>query len=169
MIGVVELSLFKKSKINKIKTAQAVKDFFTDDFNHYLSLANKHLGDISSPTLDPNGVVIHDGQNHQEERLLININAQACVIAVDKAMSACSKTSHTILYLKFVKHMTNDKIAERLFCQRTKFNELKNDACVEFAERLDYWKKEEHAEIEDLLFFEPTEIAKRGKRAVKER
>lgn len=156
------MSLFKKSKVNKIKTAQAVKDFFADDFNHYLSLSNKHLSDISSPKLDPNGVITHDGQNHQDERMLININAQACVVAVDKAISSCSQTSHTILYLKFIKHMTNDQIAERLICQRTRFNELKNDACVEFAERLDYWKKEEHADLEDLLIFEPTEITNSG-------
>lgn len=157
MIGVVNLSLFKKSKIDKVKTAQAVKEFFTNDFNHYLNLANKHLSDISSPTLDPNGVVVHDGRNHQDERLLININAQACVQAVDRAISSCSQPSHTILYLKFIKQMTNDQIAERLICQRTRFNKLKNDACVEFAERLDYWKKEEHAELDDLLVFKPIE------------
>lgn len=68
--------------------------------------------------------------------------------------------------------MPNDKIAERLTCQKTKFNELKNDACVEFPERLDYWKKE-HTEFDDLLVFESIETTKRviersncGKRAV---
>lgn len=56
--------------------------------------------------------------------------------------------------------MTNDQIVERLICQRTRFNELKNDAFVEFAERLDYWKKEEHAELDDLLVFKPIETTK---------
>lgn len=56
MTGVAELSLFKKSKIEKVKTAQVVKDFFANDFNHYLNLANNHLSDMSSPILDPNNV-----------------------------------------------------------------------------------------------------------------
>lgn len=64
--------------------------------------------------------------------------------------------------------MPNDKIAERLICQKTKFNELKNDACVEFPERLDYWKKE-HTEFDDLLVFESIETTKSDQTAVKER
>lgn len=63
MIGVVNLSLLKNSKIDKVKMAQAFKDFFVDDFSHYLNLANKHLSDVSSQTLDPNGVIVHDGRN----------------------------------------------------------------------------------------------------------
>lgn len=63
MIGVVNLSLLKNSKIDKVKMAQAFKDFFVDDFSHYLNLANKHLSYVSSQTLDPNGVIVHDGRN----------------------------------------------------------------------------------------------------------
>lgn len=162
MIGVIELSLFKESKIDKVKTAQAVKDFFADDFNHYLNLANKHLSDISSPTLDPNNVGGHDGLNHQDERMTVNLDAQSCVKAVDHTISSCSYPSNIILYLGFIKKMTNEKLCERLFCQSTRLNELKNDACVEFAERLEYWKKEDHAEIADLLVFESIETTKSG-------
>lgn len=60
MIGVVELSLFKKSKIDKAKTIQNFREFFEVDFKHYLNLANKHLSDIASPSLDDNGIAVHD-------------------------------------------------------------------------------------------------------------
>ena len=99
MIGVVELSLFKESKIDKVKTAQAVKDFFADDFNHYLNLGNKHLSDISSPTLVPNNVGNHDELNHQDERMTINLDAQACVLAVDHTISRCSSPKPSCIYL----------------------------------------------------------------------
>lgn len=158
MIGVVELSLFKESKIDKVKTAQAVKDFFADDFNHYLNLANKHLSDISSPTLDPNNVGSHDVLNHQDERMTINLDAQACVLAVDHTISSCSSPNNTILYLSFIKKQTDISIANRLVYQSARYYQLKNEALVEFAERLDYWRQVDHASLPDLRVFKETNV-----------
>ncbi len=158
MIGVVQFTLFKKSKIDKTQTAEAVKNFFADDFNHYLNLANKHLSDISSPTLDPNNVGGHDGRNHQDERMVVNLDAQNCVKAVNHTISSCSYPSNTILYLYFIKKMPNDNIAKRLGYQSTRFIEIKKEALVEFAERLDYWRQIDHASINDLRVFEKQEV-----------
>ena len=157
MIGVVELSLFKKSKINKAKTIQNVRDFFEDDFKHYLNLANKHLSDISSPTLDDNGIAVHDGLNHQDERMTVNIDAQNVVRAVDHTISSCSYPSNIILYLYFIQKISNDNISKRLGYQNTRFHEIKNDALVEFAERFDFWRQEDNTDIEDLRSFEDSE------------
>ena len=157
MIGVVELSLFKKSKINKAKTIQNVREFFEDDFKHYLNLANKHLSDISSPTLDDNGIAVHDGLNHQDERMAVNIDAQNVVRAVDHTISSCSYPSGIILYLYFIQKISNDNIAKRLGYQNTRFHEIKNDALVEFAERFDFWRQEDSTDIEDLRSFEDSE------------
>ncbi|RMC46526.1 ArpU family phage packaging/lysis transcriptional regulator [Lactobacillus sp. ESL0230] len=153
MIGVEQSVLFKKAKLDKAKTAQAVKNFFTEDFGHYLNLANKHLSDISSPTLDPNNVGGHDGRNHQDERIVVNLDAQACVRAVNHALSSCNYSSGIILYLFFIKKMPDTKIAERLGYQSARYYQLKNNACVEFAERLDYWRKKDSASIDDLRVF----------------
>lgn len=158
MIGVVQFTLFKKSKIDKTQTAEAVKNFFADDFNHYLNLANKHLSDISSPILDPNNVGGHDGRNHQDERMVVNLDAQNCVKAVNHTISSCSYPSNTILYLYFIKKMSNDNIAKRLGYQSTRFIEIKKEALVEFAERLDYWRQIDHASINDLRVFEKQEV-----------
>lgn len=157
MIGVVELSLFKKSKIDKAKTIQNVRDFFEDDFKHYLNLANKHLSDISSPTLDDNGIAVHDGLNHQDERMTINIDAQNVVKAVDHTISSCSYPNSIILYLYFIQKISNDNIAKRLGYQNTRFHEIKNDALVEFAERFDFWRQEDSTDIEDLRSFDDSE------------
>lgn len=158
MIGVKELSLFKKAKLNKTKTAQKVNDFFTEDFNHYLNLANKHLSDISSPKLDATGVTTHDGKNHQDESLAINLDAQACVAAVDHALSSCDYKHGKILYQYFIQGLTDEKIYQQLNYQSSRYYEIKTDALVEFAERMDYWRQHEHSSIEDLRVFEDVEL-----------
>ena len=158
MIGVVQLALFKNSKIDREKTAQNVKSFFTDDFKHYLNLANKHLSDISSPTLDPNNMGGHDGLNHQDERMVVNLDAQNCVKAVNHTLNSCSYPSNIILYLYFVKKMSNDSIAQRLGYQSTRFIEIKKEALVEFAERFDFWRQEDKTSMEDLRVFEHEEM-----------
>lgn len=156
MIGV--LALFKNSKLNKTKTKQNVKDFFANDFNHYLNLANKHLSDISAPKLDPNAVAVHDGRNHADEKILVNMDARCCVQAVDDTISSCSYPSGLIIYLYFIKRMTDDKIAERLTYSPARYYQLKNDALIEFAERLDYWRQIDHASLNDLRAFEKTDV-----------
>lgn len=158
MIGVVQLALFKNSKIDQEKTAQNVKAFFTDDFKHYLNLANKHLSDISSPTLDPNNMGGHDGLNHQDERMVVNLDAQNCVKAVNHTLSSCSYPSNTVLYLYFIKKISNDSIAQRLGYQSTRFIEIKKEALVEFAERFDFWRQEDKTSMEDLRVFEHEEM-----------
>ena len=158
MIGVVQLALFKNSKIDQEKTAQNVKAFFTDDFKHYLNLANKHLSDISSPTLDPNNMGGHDGLNHQDERMAVNLDAQNCVKAVNHTLNSCSYPSNTILYLYFIKKISNDSIAQRLGYQSTRFIEIKKEALVEFAERFDFWRQEDKTSMEDLRVFEHEEM-----------
>lgn len=158
MIGVVQLALFKNSKIDQEKTAQNVKSFFTDDFKHYLNLANKHLSDISSPTLDPNNMGGHDGLNHQDERMVVNLDAQNCVKAVNHTISSCGYPSNTILYLYFIKRMSNDSIAQRLGYQSTRFIEIKKEALVEFAERFDFWRQEDKTSMGDLRVFENEEM-----------
>lgn len=140
MIGVVELSLFKKSKIDKAKTIQNFREFFEVDFKHYLNLANKHLSDIASPTLDDNGIAVHDGLNHQDAHMVVNIDAQNVFKVVDHTISSCSYPSNIILYLYFILKNSNDNITKRLGYQNTRFHEIKNDALVEFAIRFDFFR-----------------------------
>lgn len=96
--------------------------------------------------------------NHQDERMAINLDSQGCVSAVDHTISICSSPSNIILFLSFIKKMTNEKLCESLFCQFTRLNELKNDACIKFAERMEYWRKAECASLEDLRVYEKAKI-----------
>lgn len=156
MIG-VETTLFVKSKLNNIETVQKVKDFFDNDFDHYLNLAGEHRADISSPTMDITGIATH-GINHQDESMAINIDAANCVLAVDHTISSCSNSGEkpygTILYLFYVKNMNNYLIAERLGYQMTRYYELKNRALMEFAERMELWRKRDHSSIKSLLVYD---------------
>ena len=54
--------------------------------------------------------------------------------------------------------MTDDKIAERLTYSLARYYQLKNDALIEFAERLDYWRQIDHASLDDLRAFEKTTV-----------
>ena len=156
MIGV--LALFNKAKLNKLKTAQKVKDFFADDFNHYLNLSGKHRTDLSSPSFDPTGVSAQNGINHQDESMTINIDAVNCVKAFDDAISSCTNTGDMpyamILYLYYIKRMQDYRISARLGYQSARYYELKSEALVEFAERLDFWRQKDHADLEDLRVFD---------------
>lgn len=158
MIG-VETTLFSKSKLNRSDTALKVKAFFENDFDHYLNLAGAHRADISSPTMDITGIATH-GLNSQDERMAVNIDAANCVTAVDHTISSCSNSGEkpygTILYYSYIKNISNYVIAERLDYQMTRYYELKNEALVEFAERMELWRKRDHASLKSLLVFDNT-------------
>lgn len=156
MIG-VETTLFSEKKLNKLDTAQRVKDFFENDFDHYLNLAGAHRTDISSPTMDITGISAH-GINHQDASMAINIDAANCVLAVDHTISSCSNSGErpygTILYYSYIKNLSNYVIAERLGYQMSRYYELKNRALVEFAERMELWRKRDNTSINTLCVFE---------------
>ena len=158
MIG-VETTLFSESKLNRSDTALKVKAFFEKDFDHYLNLAGAHRTDISSPTIDITGIASH-GLNTQDERMAVNIDAANCVTAVDHTISSCSNSGEkpygTILYYSYIKNISNYVIAERLDYQMTRYYELKNEALVEFAERMELWRKRDHTSLKSLLVFDNT-------------
>lgn len=158
MIG-VETTLFSESKLNRSDTALNVKTFFEKDFDHYLNLAGAHRTDISSPTMDITGIASH-GLNTQDERMAVNIDAANCVTAVDHTISSCSNSGEkpygTILYYSYIKNISNYVIAERLDYQMTRYYELKNEALVEFAERMELWRKRDRTSLKSLLVFDNT-------------
>ncbi|RHW48982.1 ArpU family phage packaging/lysis transcriptional regulator [Lactobacillus bombicola] len=158
MIGAIELSLFKNAKLNNSKTAEKVKDFFANDFKHYLRLANKHRTDISSPKMDITGIAAHDGLNHQDELMTVNLDALACVAAVDHTISSCDNPNNQILYLCYIKQLQDVVIAERLGYQKSRYQEIKSDALVEFAERFDSWREIDGASVDSLLVFDNVEL-----------
>ena len=170
MIGVVQLSFLKNTKIDITKTAQNVKDFFEHDFDHYLNLSGKHRSDLSSPQMDITGITAHNGVNHQDESMAVNIDADNCVLAVDHTISSCSNSGDkpygTILYLSYIKNISNYAIAQRLGYQTTRYYELKNRALVEFAERMELYRKRDHTSIEDLRIFEDEQQGKVQKRTM---
>ena len=61
-----------------------------------------------------------------------------------------------ILYYSYIKNISNYVIAERLGYQMTRYYELKNRALVEFAERMELWRKRDHSSLKSLLVFDNT-------------
>lgn len=152
------MNLLKQVKLNKTATVKNVKSFFTNDFEHYLNLSGKHRTDLASPTFDASGVTNHSGVNHQEQNMSINIDAGNCVQAVNDAIANCTNTRDmpyaTIIYYYYIKRLDDYKIYERLGYQKAQYYRLKSSALLEFAERLDYWRQQDQADLPDLRVYE---------------
>lgn len=161
MLGVVALD-FINFDLDETKTFEAVKDFFKEDFQKYLNYSGKHRTDLSSPILDPTGVTAH-GVNHQENRMVINADAARCVEAVNDTIIDCTNTPEhpyaTILFLSFIRHFTDEKASIRVSLSSTTYGRFKKSACIEFAQRIDYWKQVHGADIRELTVFVKKEDA----------
>ena len=59
----------------------------------------------------------------------------------------------TILYYSYIKNYSNYVIAERLGYQMSRYYELKNRALIEFAERMELWRKRDHTSLSSLLTY----------------
>lgn len=143
--------------IDKKATIQNVRNFFAEDFNHYLNLANKHLSDISSPTLDGSGIS-KSVENAREEKYVVNLDAVNCVRAVNDTINSCSYRNAQIIYMYYIKHMQDIIIIDRLRYQTSRYYQMKNEALFEFAERMDYWRDRDNASIKSLLAFRKVEL-----------
>ncbi|MGL5885827.1 MAG: hypothetical protein ACRCY2_07350, partial [Bombilactobacillus sp.] len=60
----------------------------------------------------------------------------------------------TIIYYYYIKRLDDYKIYERLGYQKAQYYRLKSSALLEFAERLDYWRQQDQADLPDLRVYE---------------
>lgn len=150
------LDLFDKT-LNTDLTAKNVRKFFDTKFQKYLNFSGKHRTDLSSPLLDPTGVSSH-GVNHQENKEIISTDAGNCVKAINDAIIDCSNSGSkpyaSILYYCYIEELFDWQISQKLGYSKTRYLKLKKEALIEFAERLEYWKKQDKAtDIKRLLVF----------------
>lgn len=120
-------------KIDKGKTVRNVNDFFLDDYKRLCVLAG---GGITAPRVDGMPKATPAG-NATEAKFIGATSYHKLLKTVADAVNACSVVNRTILLEKYVEHKPNWKVAQELGYEKTRYYELYDQACLEFADALE--------------------------------
>lgn len=145
-VEVMELDIFNY-KIDKNKTADKVDYFLTNKFVTFRNIAGSTASDLSSPLLDPSGVVNHSHTNNQDIAFLAYSSeykeiegCQNVVKAVLKAMESCPNGPQhpygSLLYTKYIKMITATNVYTDMEFSKGSYYTYRKDALVTFAQIL---------------------------------
>lgn len=145
-VEVMELDIFNY-KIDKNKTADKVDYFLTNKFVTFRNIAGSTASDLSSPLLDPSGVVNHSHTNNQDIAFLAYSSeykeiegCQNVVKAVLKAMESCPNGPQhpygSLLYTKYIKMITATNVYTDMDFSKGSYYSYRKDALVTFAQIL---------------------------------
>lgn len=166
MIGDIAVELFE-SKIDRDQTAKQAGKFLNKDFQVIKNYAGASATDLSSPLLDPTGVVNHSHVNHADLQFLgtadqykLIASCQRAVRAVMAAIKACSngnrKPYGTLLYLRYIKYDFDTNVYNTMGYSKSQYYKFRKDALIEFAQilpskQLEYTKKDDFDIIPELI------------------
>ena len=142
-------------------TVTNVKDFFKYDFWHYMNLGGIHVNQLSSPSLDLAGAT-HTNTNGVEKSLIADLSeaeqatyrAETIAIALNNCSDLENSKHQTILRSTFINKLTDYQIEIKLSMSDYQLRRNKKKACVEFAERLEFWCKRRNINDLPLLLSE---------------
>lgn len=139
--------------IDQKLTAQKVRDFFKYNFEHYLIRAGYHRTDLSSPQLDPTGIMSHSG-NSVEAKMATIFEAQDKCQAVYHAIDQCADSSkqpfRTILKSLYIDELSDWQVAAKVQYSDSRYGDLKRYALCQFADTIDTWKLIYNVKIPEL-------------------
>ena len=139
--------------IDQKLTAQKVRDFFKYNFEHYLIRAGYHRIDLSSPQLDPTGIMSHSG-NSAEAKMATIFEAQDKCQAVYHAIDQCADSSkqpfRTILKSLYIDELSDWQVAAKVQYSDSRYGDLKRYALCQFADTIDTWKLIYNVKIPEL-------------------
>lgn len=156
--GIIVSYKLENVNIDKNKTAQNVRDFLDNEFQTYLNRSGLHRYDLSSPQIDPTGVIAHGG-NSQESKMMQIFDYQAKCVAIYEAIEDCieNKNMHkwhrTILHNRYIDELEDWQIAQRLSISSSRYREIKSNALCEFADRLPVWAYRYGTQLPDLRVY----------------
>lgn len=142
-------------KCNINETVSNVKDFFQHDFWHYMNRGGIHVSQLSSPQMSLTGTS-HSNTNGIEKSLVDSLSeaeqatyrAETIAIALNNCSDLENSKHQTILRSTFINELTDYQIEIKLSMSDYQLRRNKKKACVEFAERLEFWRKRRN--INDL-------------------
>ena len=166
MLGVLAVDLFKQ--IDDYKTAAKAGYFLDHEFQKIKNYSGISATDLSSPLLDPSGVINHSHVNRQDIAFLTQAEqyadieaARNTVKAVFEAIQSCSNGSRhpygTLLYLRYIKFDFDTNVYSKMGYSSSHYYTLRRQALCQFAEilpvkKLQYQYKNYNL-IPDLLVY----------------
>ena len=142
-------------------TVTNVKYFFKYDFWHYINLGGIHVNQLSSPQMSLTGTS-HSNTNGVEKSLISDLSeaeqatyrAETIAIALNNCSDLENSKHQTILRSTFINELTDYQIEIKLSMSDYQLRRNKKQACVEFAERLEFWCKRRNINDLPLLLSE---------------
>lgn len=125
--------------INYKKTAINVRSYLDTKLPRLLRMVNESPASLKSPMFS-DMPVNHDGDNHNEEKLIRYIAAKDILNGISLALNNCSQTAFTILEGKYIKELSDWQIAQNIGYSKARYFQLKDEAFNEFADRLEMQK-----------------------------
>lgn len=166
MLGVLAVDLFKQ--IDDYKTAAKAGYFLDHEFQKIKNYSGISATDLSSPLLDPSGVINHSHVNRQDIAFLTQAEqyadieaARNTVKAVFEAIQSCSNGSRhpygPLLYLRYIKFDFDTNVYSKMGYSSSHYYKLRRQALCQFAEilpvkKLQYQYKNYNL-IPDLLVY----------------
>lgn len=166
MLGVLAVDLFKQT--DDYKTAAKAGYFLDHRFQKIKNYSGISATDLSSPLLDPSGVVNHSHVNHQDIAFLKQAEqyddieaARNAVRAVFETIQSCSNGSRkpygTLLYLRYIKYDFDTNVYNKMGYSSSHYYNLRREALCQFAEILPVkklkYKYKDYALIPDLIVY----------------
>lgn len=154
-MGVGTVPLIRE--IDKDATIKEAKHFLKYDLDHYLNLSGNHRLYLSSPRMDVTGVSGGSGINHTEDKVITDTAAGICVKCIEDTINDCSHLNAELLYDRYVKQIPTGKIMSSFGYAEAQYYRLHKEALYEFAQRLKYWNKRDHADCPQLIVYKDDE------------
>lgn len=132
-------------EVNKQRTLDNVSNFFKKDLDRLLLMSGRNLTDLSSPKLSAAPGSSNFG-NHNENKLINGIDAEAMIEAVNDTIYHCPYTSEIILVELFIKRKSWDQVQAMVYSEHYKFSYLRRKAMFDFADGFNYWQKKHHCQ-----------------------
>lgn len=166
MLGVLAVDLFKQT--DDYKTAAKAGYFLDHRFQEIKNYSGISATDLSSPLLDPSGVVNHSHVNKQDIAFLAQAGqydaieaARNAVRAVFETIQSCSNGSRkpygTLLYLRYIRYDFDTNVYNNMGYSSSHYYNLRREALCQFAEILPVkklkYKYKHYALIPDLIVY----------------
>ncbi|MFR4967941.1 MAG: ArpU family phage packaging/lysis transcriptional regulator [Lactobacillus kalixensis] len=151
-------------KCDTAKTVAHVKFFFENDFWHYINQGGAHITQLSSPQMDLAGGG-HSNTNGTEKALISEMSraeqarytAETILLAVNDCTDYESSKHKTIIRNSYIDNVPDFQLEAMLGFSNYQVRKEKKQAAIEFAERLNFWKKYRNInDLPDLLYFKST-------------
>ena len=121
-------------EVDYSQTRENVANWFDREYSKYQRLANIPVISSVRLSLAPKGTA---SANSVEDMNVNRANAKQVLEFIDAILDSLGDRYKTIIKSLYIQGLQNWQIAERLQYSRSRYSELKNDACALFAQTMD--------------------------------